>query len=129
MASNDAELIKEVLDLTDYHGVLDQSQVWSLVAIAKDEIETEVGQESLNFYANQPANRALFWLTCLFSKIKTGEYEGMDLIVSEIEMNRIPDNEGTIWLKQFEKKIRQLSSSDRTYVANLNRTERSYGDS
>lgn len=130
MATNDTELVSEVRSLTDYDsGILTDSELDSLLAIAKREIETEVGEDSLDFYANARRERALFWLTCFFAKIKTGEYEGMDLTVSEIEMNKIPEgDEGRIWLTQFEKRLKQIVAGNKTYISNISRNNRLYGD-
>lgn len=129
MATNDTELKAEVLDLTDNEGILDDSDMSSLLSIAKQEIEIEVGEDNPDFYANPKLERSLFWLTSFFTKIKTGEYEGMSFSVSEIEVEQVPeDDNGSFWFRQFNKRIRQYRVSDRTFVTSISRQNRTYGD-
>lgn len=130
MATSDSELKDEVRGLTDYDSsIITSGEMDTLLSIAKSEIETEVSDGSLDFYSDNRLERSLFWLICLFTKIKTGEYEGMDLAISEVEMNKIPDgDDGSIWLNEFERRLHQYKSLDKTYVASISRTDRSYGD-
>ena len=130
MATNDQELISEVRSLTDYdETILSDSDMQDLVGLAKREIEIEVGERVDDFYSNRIREGALFWLVCFFTKLKTGEYEGMDLTISEIEINKVPEGSDTrIWIRNFNKRFRQLRSENRSYVANVSRSGREYND-
>jgi len=80
MAADDTELKNEVRVLTEYGAdLLPDSKLNTLLKIAKEEIRTEIkldgAETTLDFYATKPRERALFWLTCLFSRINMGEYD------------------------------------------------------
>lgn len=130
MATDDPSLISEVRTLTDYNSsILTDGDMQNIVSLAKREIEGELGEEVSDFYSSILTERALFWLTCLFSKIKVGELEGLTLAVAEIEVTQIPDEDrANYWARQFERRMRQAQADSMSQLRNIERSDRVYGD-
>lgn len=88
MATDDTSLKAEVRAITDYDTViLDDTGLQELVSLTKREIQSSKNNEDIDFYADLQAERTLFWLTCLFAKIKTGEIDGGSFSISELDVD------------------------------------------
>lgn len=113
MATSDAELISEVRSLTNYDSeLISDSDFNDLVAIAKEEILLDVDAGSVSYYgSNTHANdRALFWLTALFAKVKAGEVGASTFSVADVRANS-DSWQTSMWLSQYDKAISQNTDS------------------
>lgn len=129
MAVDDDTLMAEVRSLTDYDSTLiSDGDLLSLVELAKTELQAEVSEPTLDFYnGNQHAERALFWLTCLFTKVKSGEIDAPDLSISELKVShQSMDDESGFWLKNLDKRINALRGSSLIGHVKVQRADRTY---
>ena len=93
MAIDDTTLKAEVRAITDYDAVvLDDSGLQELVDLTKREIESNKINEDIDFYSDIQAERTLFWLTCIFAQIKTGEIDGGSFSISELDVSSNSDS-------------------------------------
>lgn len=131
MASDDSSLIEEVRGLTDYdEEIFTNSEFDELLGVAKEEIRADLRSPDLQFYTEDTfqATRALFWFTCIGAKVRVGEIAGIDLTIESIQAS-LPDvEEYQFWFQQFDKRLRSASSSQGAAVTNIERTDRTYGD-
>jgi hypothetical protein len=139
MATDDGTLVAEVRALTDYdETIMSDLELLALVDVAKEEIKADVDDTTITFYSgDQKADRALFWLTCLFAKIKLGEIEAPNVSISSLRIRQasVAERYG-VWVKNFEKNLAGIVTSDgeaavgrpmgHTKVARTE-SERSYG--
>ena len=87
MAIDDSTLKTEIRAMTDYDlGLIDDAGLQSLVDIAKRELKANKNDDSLDFYADMRAERALFWLSCIFVKMKSGEFDGSTFEIAELSV-------------------------------------------
>lgn len=88
MATDDASLKAEVRAITDYDtGIFTDAELQGVVDIAKRELQSNKNDASLDFYGDLRAERTLFWLTCLFSKVRAGEIDGGSFSISELKVD------------------------------------------
>jgi hypothetical protein len=87
MATDDTSLKAEVRAITDYDtGILLDADLQQLVDLAKREIQSNKNDASIDFYGDLLAERTLFWLTCIFAKVKAGEIDGGTFEISELSV-------------------------------------------
>lgn len=115
MATDDASLIVEVRDITEYNAeIISDEQFQRLVSLAQREIAAKVGIPDLDFYNDLDAERALFWLTCLFAKIRAGEVDGVEMQIGDIRNKplRVDGEEdrsmAVVWRAEFNDYFNQL---------------------
>lgn len=135
--TSDADLKTQVRSMTDYStAVLSATKLDEVVATAKAELMAEVGDTTLTFYGDINAERALFWTTCLFTKIKAGELDGVPMSLGDIEFDalRMQGEYGSgavVWLQNAQQYTNRLATSNdaaRYGVRSIDRGEsRSYG--
>lgn len=93
MATDDASLKAEVRAITDYDtGILTNTELQSVLDVAKRELQSNKNNTTLDFYGDIRAERTLFWLTCIFSKVKSGEIDGGSFSISELEVESQEDS-------------------------------------
>lgn len=108
MADTDQELISEVRALTDYGTlIIDQSEMQTLLTIAKDEIRSSLGAPDLTFYGEETADadRALFWFLCIASKVKVGEIGGLNIDADDFAAQQPESYQNSIWFRQYQQKF------------------------
>ena len=129
MATDDTSLIEEVRLLTEYDvTIISDPDMLSLVNLARRELDATVGTPITDYYSNLSSERALFWLTCIFSKVKTGEIEAPEFSVGELRIQR--DALGptaSIWFNNFMKHYRAIDGGTPVGHIKNNRSDRSYG--
>lgn len=131
MATTDSELIDEVRQLTDYDSALiSDSDFQELVNIAKEELDSEVPDSArpLSYYGSDTheQDRALFWLVCLFSKVKAGEIGVPTFSVNELRQNAL-DEQSNFWMMMFNTRVHQISGASGFGSTSLERAdERAY---
>jgi len=112
MATTDSELITEVRALTDYPSdVMSDAEVQELIDIGKEELRAQFSNPSYTFYTgDQSADRALFWFTCLGTKIKAGEIGSVNLEVGDILAQKPAQGHYDIWFESFESRVKEAES-------------------
>ena len=129
MAVDDSSLKDEVRLLTDYDdGLISDGDLLSLIELAKTELKAEVGNSNLSFYSgNLDADRALFWLTCLFVKVKAGEIDAPNLSISELKVRHQSMDEQTgFWFKSLTRRINALRGTSLIGHTKVSRPDRTY---
>jgi hypothetical protein len=129
MASSDPELKQEVQDLAGY--VSD-----TVLTRAKRHIRTEKGITDSNFdwYASIYREEALFWWSCLFAKVATGELDAQNVQVGAIDVDSLLANdkgEVTTWFRQASQALQNIDTGgDYNYgfgISSPTRDDRVYG--
>lgn len=127
MASNDDELVAEVRALTNFQDdVISDSDMRTLVTIAKREIRTLSGLPSPDWYEENDAEQALFWLTALFTKVHTGHIGGVSYSVGELEQAPLRET-NQFWLNRFQQHLSNLSAGTLYGHTSVSRPDRTYG--
>lgn len=133
MADNDTELISEVRAFTGYTSsdTFTDSDLQELVDIAKEELRAEFGDPDFTFYQSgqHDADRALFWFTCLATKVRTGEIGGISIEINEIRTASPGEEEYRFWITRLDKKISAANSQlgrSNSSMRNISRDDRSY---
>jgi hypothetical protein len=114
MAVDDTSLIAEVRVLTDYdETILTDSEMAAVVDLAKQEITAELGDDTLTFFSGDAnADRALFWLTGLFCKAKTGEIDAPNISISSLRIRQASEAERIgLWLSKFEVNFNMIGEA------------------
>lgn len=126
MANNDNELITEVRSLTNYGTqVISDPDMQNLVASAKDEILIAVDETSLDWYNERAAERALYWLVALFTKVHTGQIGGAGFAIGELEQSPLRGTE-QFWLNQFNRHLWNIGSASAFGITSVTRDDRTY---
>lgn len=123
MATDDSSLMDEVREQTELTdaALLSDSRLSALLSNAKREIASAVESDP-DWYGNQHAESALFWLVCLFV---IGEDPVNDFSIGEIEVDSGSDVEHP-WVARYERNLRYLYSSESLFgVVNPSRNDRS----
>lgn len=129
MAVDDETLAAEVRVLTGYDaGIIDGGELLSVIELAKSELRAEVGDSTLDFYGgNAHAERALFWLSCLFLKAKSGEIDAPDLSISELAVTpQSMDGQAGFWTQNLNARLDALRGNSLMGHAKIQRDDRSY---
>lgn len=137
MASSDEELIEEVRSFTGYTSTntFTDSDLQGVVDVGKEEIRADINIPEFEFYrtgdtVTLSADRALFWFTCIGTKVHTGELGSISLTVNDLESGQANEETYNYWMSQFATRM----SSARTSHAEgsgaastlLERTDREY---
>lgn len=129
MAVDDETLAAEVRVLTDYDtGLIADGDLLSLIELAKTELRSEVEDPTLDFFSgNLNAERALFWCTCLFVKVKAGEIDAPNFSVSELKVSHQPmDDQSGFWLQSLTRRLDALRGSSLMGHTKVTRNDRTY---
>lgn len=129
MASTENELIDEARALTNYGpDIISDGKFQELVDVAKEELYAELGDTNFSFFGQdtQNADRALFWLVCLFSKVRTGEIDGIDLSIGDLRAESLSGDDA-IWRRQFVRRLNSISGASGFGRVDVARDNRTYG--
>lgn len=137
MATSDTELITEVRSFTGYTdtNTFSDQDIQELVDIAKEEIRADIGDPNFTFYQTGATNthnadRALFWFTCIGTKVRAGELGSISLTINDLESGRAHEQDYQFWFSQFSTKMSsaRTSHSAESGAASrqIERTDRSY---
>lgn len=115
MARSDTDLIGEVRALTGYDdGVMfTDSDIQSLIDIGKEELRSHLGLSTLEFYQRGDTNtldadRALFWFTCIATKVRAGEIGSVELTVDGLETAQ-SRGQFEYWFQNFAQRVHAAS--------------------
>jgi hypothetical protein len=128
MAVDDTTLIAEVRVITDYPDtLLGHQDLQGVVNLAKRELQADLGSSSIDWYGDLSAERALFWLTCIFCKIRTGELDAPDFSLGELKVNPPgTDFQAGIWFDNFWKHYRNIEGGSPVAHTTSLRSDRTY---
>lgn len=103
-------------------------------AIRHIRVRTGLGTNTDWFDPDHPdREEALFWFTCLFSKVSAGELDSQTVQVGAIDSQTLlakEDNEVTVWYRNAEEALRTINSGGRYVISGPERDNRVYsGDS
>lgn len=110
MATDEQSLVNEVRALTGYTdgSMISDASMNDLVSIAKQELRSDLGLPELTFHqtANDTyqADRALFWLTAIFTKVRGGEIGNINLTIGDVLDYDDARTEYDFWFEQFDKR-------------------------
>ena len=129
MAVDDSTLKAEVRVLTEYDdSIITPDDLQEIVDIAKRELYADVGDDTINLFDNLNSERALFWLTCLFCKVKTGEIDAPSFSIGELDIESIDPNRNVgVWVNNFWKHYRAMDGGAPVAHTKSNRPDRNYG--
>lgn len=134
MVSNESELKQDVRQLTGYNTGLSLSDdgLDAAYRSAKRHIRVRASLDpTFNWFdqENPAAQEALFWFTCLFTKVQTGELDSQDLQIGAIDQKTLLANDDgsvTIWYRNAESAIDSLDPSAVLKATSPSRSDRSY---
>lgn len=126
MANTDHELAEEVIDHTG--SGLDENDVVKLISRAKRQIRLDTGEGSIDFYASEAAEDALFWLTCIFSvgELTSGS-GGFSIGELEVDASSSQTSPMSRWYARYESRLSQIGDNNRGYaIGGITRADRVY---
>lgn len=128
MATDDESMKQEVRALTDYDtNVMSDPELQGVLDIAERELLANLNSPTINPYTDINTERALFWLTCVFVKIKAGEIQAPSFEIGELQVNAdgIGGRHG-IWLENFWNHFRSAEGGSPVGHIKTNRSNRTY---
>ncbi|QSG06398.1 hypothetical protein [Halapricum desulfuricans] len=118
----------EVRVLTNYtEDIISDTDLQDVVDLTKRELQANLNDASVDFYGNLQAERALFWLTCIFCKVKAGEIDAPNFSIGEIQVRQSSFSERTgVWFDNFWKHYRAVDGGAPIGHTKANRPDRTY---
>lgn len=134
MATNESELKQEVRDITDT--TLDAEELDTAVDRAQRHIKVKKGLTgTVDWFDDPNAEEALFWTTCLFSKVATGELDSQAIRAGSIELESLTAHtrgKVTTWYRNAKTALAAMDNADGTAggfgIAAPERDDRVYGE-
>lgn len=120
----------EVREFTGYASTkaLSSDGLDTALSTAKRHLSVEKGlpTDYVWYEADKPeAREALFWYTCLFSKVETGEIDAQPIQAGAVDLNHLSADE-TAWLRNAKSAKRSLRSTGIIRSASPSRSGRVY---
>lgn len=130
----ETELKGEVREFTGYTStmVLSEDGLDTAYQRAKQHIRVErgLGIDFVWFAEEKPeVAQALFWWTCLFCKVSTGELDAQDLQTGAVNQKALlakDDNSVTEWYRQAQSSLKAVAPSSIFRSSSPSRTNREY---
>jgi hypothetical protein len=134
MFTNETELKEEVRSFTGYTSttVLSDSSLDTAYRNAQRHITRRKALAADYTWFdtdNLAAQDALYWWTCLFSKVQTGELDAQSLQAGAVDQKELlakADNEVTTWYRQARDAIQSVKATSIMRVSSPSRTDREY---
>lgn len=110
MANSDVELREEVSEFTG-------------TAIGPDELDTAIERAQkhikiatqrtspVDWYDDETAENAVFWWSCLFTKVASGELDAQTFKAGSIEAQHLPSGESGTWLRRARAALDTMSAT------------------
>ena len=122
MASSDAELLPQLRIQTGYsERVLSADDFSAVIEVARRHIRTRKAIEQTwvesDWYDNEYREEALFWWTCLFAKVATGELDAQTLQVGAVDSKQLlakEKKEVTTWYRNAERALGAIEPGEQT---------------
>jgi len=134
MVSNESELKADVRQMTGYTSTLALSEdgLDTSFRTAKRHIRVKksLGTDIDWFNADNPERQeALFWFTCLHTKVQTGELDAQDFQAGAVNQSSLlakEDNDVTTWYRNAQGALESINGSSIIRSVAPSRTEREY---
>lgn len=128
MASNDLDLRDEVREFTGSQ--LDDGELDTAIGRAKRHIQTRLGQTDVDWYSDQYHEDALFWTTCLFSKVASGELDGQSIRAGSVELDHLASDDAGQWAQNAQQALDALAGRTGSGfgITTPDREDRVYGE-
>jgi hypothetical protein len=134
MFTDETELKNEVRKMTGYTSVmvLSDDGLDTAYRNAKRHIKIKksLDAEYTWFDTDNPAAQdALYWWTCLFSKVQTGELDSQELQAGAVDQKALlakDDNEVTMWYRQASDSLQSVNATSIIQSASPLRNDRDY---
>lgn len=133
MANSEPELREEIRDITQT--TLDKGELDTAISRAQRHISVQFDQTTdLDWFTDDVAEEALFWTSCLFCKVATGEIDAQTIRTGSIHVEDLPsetERRVTTWLRNKRTAIQQLRGSETGGAIGITapeREDRVYGD-
>jgi hypothetical protein len=129
MATDDSSLKTEVEEFAGH--VSD-----TVLSRAKRHIRAKksIEDDSFDWYSSVYREEALFWWTCLFAKVSTGELDSQSIAVGAIDVDTLlakDDEEVTQWFRKANSAMRNIDTGGDhphgTGITSPTREDREYG--
>ena len=133
MASTDLEMTREVRQFLGYSDrtlsedglnvCLTQAKRW----ISNRKFRNESVNE-IDWYAEgEPNESALFWHTCLYAKVASGELDAPNGNIGDIKVSSLSSDDTLIY-HQASQSLREIGIGRRHGITRTTRDNRTYGD-
>jgi len=134
MVSNETELKDDVREFTGYTSVkvLSNDGLDTAYRAAQRHIRVKKSLDADYdwFNTDKPESQeALFWYTCLFSKVETGELDSQDLQAGAVDQSALlakADDDVTTWYRNAKSALKSIKATSIVQSAAPSRTDREY---
>lgn len=134
MFTDETELKNEVREMTGYTSVQVLSEDGLDTAYRNAQRHISIRKSLAADYVwfdteNVAAQDALYWWTCLFSKVQTGELDSQSLQAGAVDQKALlakEDNDVTMWYRQADGAMESIKSSNIIRSSSPARTGREY---
>jgi hypothetical protein len=127
-----AELKSEFRVIAGYtESELSSQDLDTVISRAKKHIESKRSLEQSPSWYEGHHEEALFWYTCLFSKVAMGELDSQQIQVGAIDVDALlakEDDDVTTWYRNAVSALRSLNPDGSTGISGPERANRNYGD-
>lgn len=134
MFSNETELKDDVRQFTGYTSpkVLSNDGLDTAYRTARRHIRREKSLTAdFSWYDSDKVAEqdALYWFTCLFSKVQTGELDSQEIQAGAVELDTLlakDDDDVTTWYRNAHRALASIKSATIFQTTSPSRTEREY---
>lgn len=134
MIANETELKAEVREMTGYKtaNILSDDGLDTAYTAAQRHIRVQKNLDpSFSWFGSEKAQAtdALFWYTCLFAKVQTGELDSQDLQVGAVNSSALlakDNHDVTTWYRNAKDAVRALKADSIIRASAPARTDRAY---
>lgn len=134
MFTDETDLKNEVREMTGYTSELQLSTDGLDTAYHNAKrhitIKKSIPEDFVWYKAENGAEQdALYWWTCLFTKVQTGELDSQDLQAGAVDQKTLlakEGNETTVWYRQATNSLEQIGSSNIIQSGSPARSGRAY---
>lgn len=126
------DFLVEFRTITNYgERILSNAEVEAVMGRAEKHIRSRKTNlpDDFDFLTNAQGEEALFWFTCLFAKVATGELDSQDVSAGALDAEALlakEDEEVTTWYRNATRALRNLKPGNMFRAASPIRTERDY---
>lgn len=130
--ASETELKAEFRVITGYStAAMPDSDLDAVISRAQKHIRSKKGlQAGTDWYADVNREEALFWFTCLFAKVATGELDAQTVQVGAIDVDTLlanDDGDVTTWYRNAVGALRALEPGATAGITAPTRDNRVYG--
>jgi hypothetical protein len=134
MVSNEKDLKEDVREFTGYTSirVLSHDGLDTAYRTAQRHIRVKKNLDADYdwFETDKPGGQeALFWYTCLFSKVQTGELDSQDLQAGAVDQKTLlakADDDVTTWYRNAKSALKSIKATSIVQSTAPSRTNREY---